>query len=190
MISSGQFQGASSESNMAIRMGERRLRHADFLLQKCTAISLFVILIGSGFLDLTAAQLRNCSFSAVYSFGDSLTDNGNAIAGLPDQFIDSESNPNGVNFPHHAADRYCDGRLLVDYIGIWLQPLISASYLTARMFLQIWFSKILGLLTLITHLHFTLKASAFSCHRLSEIPDFGLQIFQYLARCTCATSSR
>lgn len=61
--------------------------------------------------------LPNCSFPAVYSFGDSLTDNGNAIAALPDQFALSESNPYGLLFPHHAADRYCDGRLLVDYIG-------------------------------------------------------------------------
>jgi hypothetical protein len=78
---------------------------------------LFLLLIGFGSLGLCAAELNNCSFSAVYSFGDSLTDNGNAIAALPEQFIDSEGNPNGVNFPHHAADRYCDGRLLVDYIG-------------------------------------------------------------------------
>ena len=79
--------------------------------------ALFLLLIGVGTLRFCAADLKNCSFSAVYSFGDSLTDNGNAIAALPEQFIDSESNPNGVNFPHHAADRYCDGRLLVDYIG-------------------------------------------------------------------------
>lgn len=79
--------------------------------------ALFLLLISFSSLGLPAAALENCSFSAVYSFGDSLTDNGNAIAALPDQFIDSEANPNGVNFPHHAADRYCDGRLLVDYIG-------------------------------------------------------------------------
>ena len=53
--------------------------------------------------DTDSEFIVNCSFSAVYSFGDSLTDNGNAIAALPEQFIDSEENLNGVNFPHHAA---------------------------------------------------------------------------------------
>ncbi|KAG0575663.1 hypothetical protein KC19_5G021500 [Ceratodon purpureus] len=83
-----------------------------------------VLLLVLGSVGLSAAELQNCSFSALYSFGDSLTDNGNAIAALPEQFIDSEENPNGVNFPHHAADRYCDGRLLVDYIsfGVRLKP--------------------------------------------------------------------
>lgn len=98
-------------------MGKRSIQRDETMLRGCVAAALLVILIGFGFLELSAAQLQNCSYSAVYSFGDSLTDNGNAIAALPEQFIDSEENPNGVNFPHHAADRYCDGRLLVDYIG-------------------------------------------------------------------------
>lgn len=92
------------------------------------AAVLCLVLIGVGSLGLCAAELKNCSFSAVYSFGDSLTDNGNAIAALPEQFIDSEENPNGVNFPHHAADRYCDGRLLVDYIGRFLRLLLVLAW--------------------------------------------------------------
>lgn len=98
--------------------GQRSMLRGKAMLRSGIDVVLFLLLIGFGCLELAEAQeLQNCSFSAVYSFGDSLTDNGNAIAALPEQFIDSESNPNGVNFPHHAADRYCDGRLLVDYIG-------------------------------------------------------------------------
>ncbi|XP_024359742.1 GDSL esterase/lipase At4g01130 isoform X2 [Physcomitrium patens] len=73
--------------------------------------------VAFNFFEPAKAELKNCTCSAVYSFGDSLTDNGNGIATFPDQFIDSETNPNGFNFPHHAADRYCDGRLLVDYVA-------------------------------------------------------------------------
>jgi hypothetical protein len=46
-----------------------------------------------------------------------MTDTGNGIAGFPDEFISSESDPNGILFPQHAADRYCDGRLLIDFLG-------------------------------------------------------------------------
>lgn len=61
--------------------------------------------------------LPNCSYPAVYSFGDSLTDVGNSIAAFPDQFGYSEEDPYGVEFPAHAADRLSDGKLLVDFIG-------------------------------------------------------------------------
>jgi hypothetical protein len=63
------------------------------------------------------ATLPNCSYPSVYAFGDSMTDTGNGIAGFPDEFISSESDPNGILFPQHAADRYCDGRLLIDFLG-------------------------------------------------------------------------
>lgn len=109
--------------------GERISIQRDYntmLRELGTAAALFLFLmIGFGSLELTAAHdQQNCSFPAVYSFGDSLTDNGNAIAAFPAQFIASESNPNGVNFPHHAADRFCDGRLLIDYMGKIWPPLV------------------------------------------------------------------
>lgn len=64
-----------------------------------------------------AVDLPNCSFLAVYTFGDSLSDNGNANAAFPDQFMDSVTWPNGVLAPRYPAGRYCDGWLLTDYIG-------------------------------------------------------------------------
>lgn len=68
-------------------------------------------------LQLTAAQQPNCSYPAVYAFGDSLTDTGNGIAAFPKKFAHAELDPNGVIFPMHAADRYTDGKLLVDFLG-------------------------------------------------------------------------
>lgn len=69
--------------------------------------------------DVIAATLPNCSFPAIYSFGDSLTDVGNGIAVFPDQFAHSELEPYGVSFPLHAADRFSDGHLVVDFFGEW-----------------------------------------------------------------------
>lgn len=71
--------------------------------------------------QLTSAQesLPNCSYPAVYSFGDSLTDTGNSIAAFPEKFANAELDPNGLLFPMHAADRYTDGKLLVDFLGTW-----------------------------------------------------------------------
>ncbi|KAG0627096.1 hypothetical protein M758_2G173600 [Ceratodon purpureus] len=71
------------------------------------------------------AALPECNFPAVYAFGDSLTDNGNAIAAFPDQFANAELDPNGVEFPMHAADRYSDGKLVVDFLafGVRQKPI-------------------------------------------------------------------
>lgn len=66
---------------------------------------------------LTSAQLPNCSFPAVYAFGDSLSDTGNSIAAFPEKFANAEQDPNGLEFPMHAADRYTDGKLVVDFLG-------------------------------------------------------------------------
>lgn len=72
-------------------------------------------------LQVTEAQatLPNCSYPAVFSFGDSLSDVGNSIAAFPEQFGHAELDPNGIIFPMHAADRFSDGKLLVDFLGTW-----------------------------------------------------------------------
>jgi alpha-L-fucosidase len=81
--------------------------------------------------SLSAAQLNgtlpNCSFPAVYAFGDSLTDVGNAIAAFPEKFAHSELNPYGVEFPQHPADRYSDGKLFIDFLafGVRRRPIYA-----------------------------------------------------------------
>ncbi|CAK9220931.1 unnamed protein product [Sphagnum troendelagicum] len=77
------------------------------------------------------ATLPNCSYPSVYAFGDSMTDTGNGIAGFPDEFISSESDPNGILFPQHAADRYCDGRLLIDFLAFGVRRRPIYAYLRA-----------------------------------------------------------
>jgi len=79
---------------------------------------LCIMLMSSFFHGLLLVEgLPNCSFPAVYTFGDSLSDNGNAIAAFPEQFMEAANWPNGVSAPRYPAGRYCDGWLLTDFIG-------------------------------------------------------------------------
>lgn len=83
-------------------------------------IVLFPVIQGS-----MAVTVKNCSYPAVYSFGDSLSDVGNSIAAFPVQFANAELPPNGILFPTHAADRFCDGKLLIDFLafGVRRRPI-------------------------------------------------------------------
>lgn len=57
-------------------------------------------------------SLRECHFPAIFNFGDSNSDTGglSAAFGQPGP-------PFGESFFHHPASRYCDGRLVVDFIA-------------------------------------------------------------------------
>ncbi|XP_073385026.1 GDSL esterase/lipase At4g01130-like [Physcomitrium patens] len=80
------------------------------------AVKALLLLVSYNVPELNAKALPNCSYPAVYSFGDSLTDTGNSIAAFPDQFAQVELDPYGFEFPMHAADRYSDGKLPIDYL--------------------------------------------------------------------------
>lgn len=96
------------------------------------AVILLLQLLNCCMIQTADAQLqtglKNCSFPAVYAFGDSLTDTGNAIAAFPDQFASAELAPNGWSFPKHPADRYCDGKLLIDFLafGVRRRPIYAS----------------------------------------------------------------
>jgi len=76
---------------------------------------------------LLTSALPNCSYPAVYAFGDSLTDTGNSIAAFPVKFATAEEDPNGELFPEHGADRYTDGKLVVDFVGKFVDLAPSSS---------------------------------------------------------------
>ncbi|KAL8139504.1 hypothetical protein V2J09_005525 [Rumex salicifolius] len=54
-----------------------------------------------------------CKFPAIYMFGDSNSDKGGFSA-----VFSALLPPNGVTFFHKPAGRLCDGRLVIDFIGI------------------------------------------------------------------------
>jgi hypothetical protein len=57
-------------------------------------------------------------FDRMFSFGDSLTDTGNFLLSVPDDFPDPARNlPYGQTFFGRPSGRYSDGRNLLDFFG-------------------------------------------------------------------------
>lgn len=55
---------------------------------------------------------RRCSFPAIFNFGDSNSDTGGRSAAISEVFL-----PNGETFFGKASGRFCDGRLILDFIS-------------------------------------------------------------------------
>lgn len=93
-------------------------------MRLCGVLRLVVV----GFLVLPAVVLggsgpRRCKFPAIFNFGDSNSDTGGISAALS-EFHE----PNGETFFGHPSGRVCDGRLILDFIGNWANPLIAVSF--------------------------------------------------------------
>ncbi|CAL1378243.1 unnamed protein product [Linum trigynum] len=58
--------------------------------------------------------LGGCVIAAIYNFGDSFSDTGNALAEYPDGPMGNF--PNGMTI-HNATGRFCDGHLIIDHIA-------------------------------------------------------------------------
>ncbi|KAJ7526349.1 hypothetical protein O6H91_16G002600 [Diphasiastrum complanatum] len=66
--------------------------------------------------DRCTASLNVQCPQAIFSFGDSLSDTGNAVAAFPTT-RPVEAFPYGQTYFHHPAKRYSDGRLVIDFIA-------------------------------------------------------------------------
>jgi len=53
-----------------------------------------------------------CQLPAIYNFGDSNSDTGSVSAAFG-----RVPYPNGISFLGRPSGRYCDGRLIIDFIG-------------------------------------------------------------------------
>ncbi|KAI5065249.1 hypothetical protein GOP47_0019944 [Adiantum capillus-veneris] len=54
-------------------------------------------------------------FPAIFGFGDSQMDTGNAVSAFPSRFSSPQSYPYGMSYFSTSSDRYCDGRLFIDF---------------------------------------------------------------------------
>jgi len=61
-----------------------------------------------------ATASKRCDFPAIFNFGASNADTGGLAASFP--FAQPKS-PNGDTFFHRPAGRFCDGRLIIDFMG-------------------------------------------------------------------------
>ena len=59
--------------------------------------------------------LKNCNFPAIFNFGDSNSDTG----GLSDMSLKTPT-PYGETYFHKPAGRASDGRLMIDFMGMYL----------------------------------------------------------------------
>ncbi|KAI9093627.1 hypothetical protein K1719_027076 [Acacia pycnantha] len=64
------------------------------------------------FTSLLSDASKDCDFPAIFNFGDSNSDTGGLSAAFG-----QAGPPHGESFFHHPAGRYCDGRLVIDFIA-------------------------------------------------------------------------
>jgi len=68
-------------------------------------------------ISLTVANSVDFSYPAAFNFGDSNSDTGGLVAGFGIQL----GPPNGQNyFKTSSASRFCDGRLILDFLSKFL----------------------------------------------------------------------
>lgn len=66
---------------------------------------------------------ERCEFPAIFNFGDSNSDTGGLAAAFPSLL----PKPYGQTYFHHPAGRFSDGRLIIDFIGAYLN--LPSSYI-------------------------------------------------------------
>ncbi|OIW00285.1 hypothetical protein TanjilG_27536 [Lupinus angustifolius] len=90
-----------------------------------TICTLFTVLSIASSAATDEEQTR--PFKKLYAFGDSFTDTGNTKNGNgPSGFGHVSNSPYGKTFFNHSTNRYCDGRLVIDFVA----ESLSLPYLT------------------------------------------------------------
>lgn len=87
-----------------------------------TCIAALLILSHLFLTSFLVSAKEACHFPAIFNFGDSNSDTGGLSAAFG-----QAAPPHGETFFHHPAGRYCDGRLVIDFISQKLGvPYLSA----------------------------------------------------------------
>jgi hypothetical protein len=84
---------------------------------------LFGITFVCGFFENVFSNANPLSYEAIFNFGDSISDTGNAEASYPP--LDKNS-PYGSTYFKHPSGRMSNGRLIIDFIGTSTHYLISS----------------------------------------------------------------
>ncbi|KAK4488803.1 hypothetical protein RD792_004593 [Penstemon davidsonii] len=97
-----------------------------FIKSLFTSTVLLILSLSSFAPQILADATKECKFPAIFNFGDSNSDTG----GLSAAFGQAPP-PNGESYFHAPAGRYCDGRLVIDYIAKSLGLPYLSAYLDA-----------------------------------------------------------
>ncbi|WOL11328.1 hypothetical protein Cni_G20090 [Canna indica] len=93
-------------------------------------LTTLLLLLGSFLLlEISSASSSPCSFPAIFNFGDSNSDTGGLSAAFG-----AAPPPHGETFFGAPAGRYCDGRLIVDFIGIFKDVLPPQDYFSRALY--------------------------------------------------------
>jgi hypothetical protein len=79
-----------------------------------TVLLIMLIILCTG--AVTATEELECP-KALFSFGASAADTGSEEAAFPFTFAAQTTLPYGETFFHHPANRYSNGRLIIDFYG-------------------------------------------------------------------------
>ncbi|KAJ3695216.1 hypothetical protein LUZ60_000593 [Juncus effusus] len=79
-------------------------------LQSFTTLFLF-------FLVILQTHVTNSCFNRIFSFGDSITDTGNLLRTLGDNYDPIQNLPYGETFFGRATGRFSNGRLIIDFLA-------------------------------------------------------------------------
>lgn len=79
------------------------------LMKLCCVLVLLVV----GALVWGRNGVQRCDFPTIYNFGDSNSDTG----GISSAALKEVPTPDGETFFGHPSGRFCDGRLIIDFLG-------------------------------------------------------------------------
>jgi hypothetical protein len=83
-------------------------------------IILFCITFTCGFLGNVVSNDNPLPYEAIFNFGDSISDTGNAMKSFGSM---PSNSPYGLTYFKHPAGRLSNGRLIIDFIGIFTRVL-------------------------------------------------------------------
>lgn len=78
---------------------------------------LSVVLVVSVVVLLNSSAAQCGCYKRIFSFGDSIIDNGNFVQAIGNGQSALKEPPFGMTFFHYPTGRVCDGRILIDFYG-------------------------------------------------------------------------
>lgn len=98
--------------NMIVLVGSQSSICQQTMAPKAASISQIPLILC--FICLPLSYSIDFSFPAVFNFGDSNSDTGGLVAGMGEHL----DPPNGQTYFKNPLGRFCDGRLIIDFLSM------------------------------------------------------------------------
>lgn len=111
--------GSSSERSRSTALPSTSIKSVKtFTIAAFFAVAFYLFLLsgtGNQKQKNVGQSFSRCDFPAIFNFGDSNSDTGGKSAAFHRLHL-----PNGNIFFQKPSGRYCDGKLIIDFIGQWM----------------------------------------------------------------------